>query len=413
MYVSENALVSVITPSYNQAAFIRETIESVLSQDYPDLEHIVVDGGSTDGTLAILQEYAAKDSRFRFISEPDEGQSHAINKGIHLAQGKVIGWLNSDDTYLPGAVKKAILALRQHPEWALVYGRAFFTDANNQTLHEYPVEPFSHEGLFRSCFICQPAAFIRKDVLLEVGGVDHSLQFCMDYDLWIRIAKRFPLGYLPELLATSRYHADSKTATKWISTGMAEVNHTQLKHYGAISDFWIQENVKAYGPEAPRILLNTIKQHERFGPTPHAVAINRYHDLWAPRRLRIRITQHPDNPVTGLLVKGAHAMKQVKPSVKGPLTIRVNSKRRVKRRYGVGHGDFLLDIPLRFKGYATIVELVASRSFRPSRWRINQDRRRLSFQAFDLIAYTEREKIFYTLMQTNPASVSAWMQARQ
>ena len=124
-------LVSIITPSFNQAKFIEETIKSVLSQDYPNIEHIVVDGNSKDGTLEILKRYASSlGNRFRFISEPDQGQSNAINKGVKMANGDIIGWLNSDDTYFPEAVKKGVNALQAQPELAMVYGKGYYIDMN-------------------------------------------------------------------------------------------------------------------------------------------------------------------------------------------------------------------------------------------------------------------------------------------
>ncbi|NGY80944.1 glycosyltransferase [Bacillus megaterium] len=135
-------LVTVITPSYNQAPFIRETIESVLTQDYSNLEYIVIDGGSNDGTLEILKGYNNIDSRFNFVSEPDKGQSEAINKGLKMAKGQIIGWLNSDDTYHPHAIRRAVKALVENPEWGMVYGNAYATDEENKILHSYPVESF-------------------------------------------------------------------------------------------------------------------------------------------------------------------------------------------------------------------------------------------------------------------------------
>ena len=182
-------LVSVITPSYNQGKFIRETIESVLSQSYKNLEHIVIDGGSSDETLQILKEYNQLDSRFHFVSEPDNGQCHALNKGLKMAKGKIIGWLNSDDTYLPNAINYAIEALNKQPNWTMVYGNAYYTNKNNERLHPFIAKPVHLKDLFHNCLICQPSVFIRKKVLDELGGIDESLDFCMDYDLWIRIAK--------------------------------------------------------------------------------------------------------------------------------------------------------------------------------------------------------------------------------
>jgi GT2 family glycosyltransferase len=408
-----SVLVSVITPSFNQAGFIRETIESVLSQDYRNLEYIVVDGGSTDGTVDILRWYAARDPRFRFVSEPDQGQSDAINKGLRMANGSIIGWLNSDDTYLPGAIGKAVQAFLSRPDWAVVYGRAVFTDETSRHLHEYPVEPFSHEALFRFCFISQPAAFIRRDVFLEVGGVDVGLKFCMDYDLWIRISKRFPLGYIPELLATTRYHPASKTATQWYTVGIAEVNHTQLKHYGAISEIFMSESWKAYGDRTPWILFNGAKEHGAFGVTPQVTSMNRHHDLWVPPRFRITIRQDRSNPLAYLIIKGSHAIPSVAPRLKGSLRLTVHADgrriaRRVERR-----GEFTLIVPVTSSRDEAVVELTASRRIRPSRLRINKDRRLLSFIVYEVVAASEKEYMFYQILQNDPAAASGWMVANK
>ena len=409
----ESILVSVITPSFNQAGFIRETIDSVLSQDYRNIEYIVVDGGSTDGTVDILRSYAERDPRFRFVSEPDQGQSDAINKGLRMANGTIIGWLNSDDTYLPGAIRKAVQAFQVRPDWAVVYGRAVFTDETSRHLHEYPVEPFSPEALFRFCIVCQPAAFIRRDVFLEVGGVDAGLKFCMDYDLWIRIAKRFPLGYIPEFLATTRYHAASKTATQWYTTGIAEVNHTQLKHYGAISEIFMNESWKAYGDQTPWILFNGAKEHAAFGMTPQVVAMNRHHDLWVPPRFRITVRQDPSNPLAYLIIKGNHAIPSIAPKIKGPLrlSVYVNGHRIARRT--ARKGEFTLIIPVSSPREETVVELRTARRIRPSRLRINQDRRLLSYLVYEAVAASAKEFLFYQILQTNPAEASGWMAANK
>lgn len=234
-------LVSIITPSYQQDKFIQETIESVLSQDYPNLEHIVIDGGSTDSTVEILQSYNYLGERFRWVSEKDRGQSHAINKGLDMAKGEIIGWLNSDDTYMPHAVKRAVSALQQNPKWGMVYGRANYTDEQGEVLGPYPVEPFNRKRLYEGCIICQPAAFIRKEVFDTVGKIDEQFHFCMDYELWMRISKHYPIGFIKNVLATSRMHKDSKTMTKYFDVGLPEIIRASTKNYGSTSDQWLNQ----------------------------------------------------------------------------------------------------------------------------------------------------------------------------
>lgn len=201
-------LVSIITPSLNQGRFIRQTIESVLAQDYPRLEYLVMDGGSTDETIEILRSYG---DRLTWRSAPDRGQADAVNAGARLAQGEVIGWLNSDDTYQPGAVKAAVEHLTAHPDTAMVYGDAHYIDEYNSVIGTYPTEDFDLERLAHTCFICQPTAFFCRSMIEAIEGLDANLQYCMDYDLWIRLGRRFPLKRIPGFLANTRQYPQTKT----------------------------------------------------------------------------------------------------------------------------------------------------------------------------------------------------------
>ncbi len=204
----DNPLVSIVTPSYNQGRFIRETIESVLSQDYSSIEYIVLDGGSTDETLEILKSYG---DRFHWVSEKDHGQAHAINKGWRQARGDIFAWLNSDDVYLPGSITKAVDYLGKNPETGAVYGEGYHIREDGTIIERYPTEPFDAQRLKETCFICQPTVFIRRKVLEDVGFLDESLKYSMDYDLWFRIAKKYPWGYIPEFLACTRFYLATKT----------------------------------------------------------------------------------------------------------------------------------------------------------------------------------------------------------
>jgi glycosyltransferase involved in cell wall biosynthesis len=205
---SSNPIVSIVTPSYNQGRFIGQTIESVLSQDYAPMEYMVIDGGSTDETIDILKSYG---DRFYWVSEKDKGQSNAINKGWSRARGEILAWLNSDDIYLPEAISKAVAFLQNNPKAGAVYGEGYHIEENGRILERYPTEPFNWQRLKETCYICQPTVFIRKAVLDEVGLLDESLDYCMDYDLWFRIAKKYAFGYLLEYLACTRFHRETKT----------------------------------------------------------------------------------------------------------------------------------------------------------------------------------------------------------
>ena len=199
---------SIVTPSLNQAQFIRETIESVLGQDYPKLEYIVIDGGSADGTVDILRSYG---DRLTWVSEPDHGQSDAINKGFRMASGDVFAWLNSDDTYLPGALKAVAGFFEENPSVALVYGDVLYINKDSQLLKRKLAPEFDNRKLLQWCFIPQPAAFFRRAVWHEVGGLEDSLQHAFDWDLWLRMTSVCEVRKLPITVATFRWHGQSKT----------------------------------------------------------------------------------------------------------------------------------------------------------------------------------------------------------
>ncbi|MEW6568849.1 MAG: glycosyltransferase family 2 protein [Chloroflexota bacterium] len=205
-------LVSVVTPSFNQARFLEPTIRSVLEQDYPRIEYLVIDGGSTDGSLDIIRRYA--DRLAHWVSEPDRGQTDAINKGFSLAHGEIFAWLNSDDTYRPGAVSAAVRYLRDHPHVGMVYGAAFYIDTEDRVVARYPSGPTDYKGLRRGrTTISQQAMFFRSRLWRMVGPLDPSFFYAMDYDLWVRIAAVTPIAFCPEPWANFRLHADSKSLT--------------------------------------------------------------------------------------------------------------------------------------------------------------------------------------------------------
>jgi glycosyltransferase involved in cell wall biosynthesis len=211
-------LVSIVTPSLNQGRFIRDTIESVLNQDYPRLEYIVVDGGSTDGTLDILRHY---NDRLYWISEPDRSQAHALNKGWRMARGEILGWLNSDDTYRPGAVEVVVKAFLSHPEAGGIYGDCDYISATGALLEKYETGPFDFATFFRTSRspIPQPSMFIRRAVYEDVGPVNESLQLVIDWEYWLRVGMKYPILYLPQTLATYRVHGSSKSATESLRFG--------------------------------------------------------------------------------------------------------------------------------------------------------------------------------------------------
>ncbi len=201
---------SVVTPSYNQARFLRQTIESVLSQQGVELEYIIIDGGSTDGSVEIIREYAPRLAYW--VSEKDKGQTEAINKGFARASGDVLAWLNSDDILLPGAAAEALDYLQAHPEVGMVYGDCTYIDENGRTIGRFPAAQTDYRKLRRGyVHIPQQASFFRATLWRKVGPLDDSFYFAMDYDLWVRLARLAPLVYLPRLWASFRLHSDTKT----------------------------------------------------------------------------------------------------------------------------------------------------------------------------------------------------------
>ena len=210
----ELPLVSVVTPAYNQADFLRDTIESVLAQDYPRIEHQVIDDGSTDETPRVMAEY---EGRVILDRHENRGQTPTINKGWERAKGEVVTWLNSDDTFLPGAVSKAVEYFRQHPEVGIVFGDTLFTEPDGKPLERSkPRGEFSYREFVLKCEnpIPQPSAFIRRSVVDDVGLLDPKFYYFMDWEFWLRAGVRHRIAYVPELLSTYRLHPDSKTVAQ-------------------------------------------------------------------------------------------------------------------------------------------------------------------------------------------------------
>jgi glycosyltransferase involved in cell wall biosynthesis len=201
--------ISIITPSYNQSRYIERTIQSVLAQGVADLEYFVIDGGSQDETLSILNRYS---NQLKWCSEKDYGQADAVNKGLKLARGEIIGWLNSDDIYYPDTIKKIEQYFAIHPEVDVVYGDAYHIDQYDQIIEKYPTEEWSLDRFKKTCFISQPTVFWRRRVLEQYGYLNTSLHFCLDYEYWLRLAlSGVRFGYLKTILAGSRLYPETKT----------------------------------------------------------------------------------------------------------------------------------------------------------------------------------------------------------
>jgi glycosyltransferase involved in cell wall biosynthesis len=231
-------LVSIVTPSLNAGRFLDEAIQSVLGQDYPHVEYLVMDAGSTDDTCQVLRRY---EGRLRYVSAPDQGQADAINRGFQRTTGEILAFLNADDAYLPGAISAAVGAFDGHPDAVVVYGGARYVDEAGTTLGNYPVDPFDTGNLARRCFICQPAAFFRRDAFMAAGALDPALRFALDYDLWIRMAGLPPPATIVKIdgtLAMQRLHAGAKTVQE-TGPALAETIAVLKRYYGYVPFNWI------------------------------------------------------------------------------------------------------------------------------------------------------------------------------
>jgi glycosyltransferase involved in cell wall biosynthesis len=200
--------ISVITPSFNQAGFIEETIRSVMHQDHGDIEHLVIDGGSTDGTVAVLEKYP----HLQWVSEKDSGQSSAINKGFRRATGGIVAWLNSDDYYEENIFGDIVRYFETHPGCMLLYGDLTFVDVSGKTLHRATGDAIDFDRLIECPDIVrQPSCFWRREVVEEIGGVDENLHLVMDFDFFLRIGKRHKFHYLSRNLSYYRHYETNKT----------------------------------------------------------------------------------------------------------------------------------------------------------------------------------------------------------
>ncbi len=206
-------LVSIITPSFNQAQYLEATIQSVLGQDYPRIEYIIVDGGSTDGSVDVIKKYEGRLAGW--VSEQDKGQTDAINKGFNRANGGILAWLNSDDTYNPGAVSAAVKFLMDNPEIAMVYADCDFINEQGGVIGKFNSAQTDHHRLREGyVHIPQQTMFFRAKYWKELGPLDPSFYFAMDYDLWTRISSRAPIKYLRgQTWANFRIHNFGKTSS--------------------------------------------------------------------------------------------------------------------------------------------------------------------------------------------------------
>jgi glycosyltransferase involved in cell wall biosynthesis len=376
--------VAVVTPTLQMGRFIGETIDSVLAQDYPHIEYLVMDGGSTDGTREILE-----DRGVRYVSRPDGGQADAVNRGFEATGGELFTFLNADDTLLPGAITRMVEAFERNPDAGVVYGQADYVDEDGRQVLPYPTAPFSSARLGHECFICQPAALMTREAFVVAGRLDPGLQCALDYDLWLRIARRDRFVYLEEPLATSRMYPGNKSLGQR-DTLYRESIALARREFGYVPMSWIAPYA-AFRVED----VDQFTEQSRTGPRSRALA------LWLglranPRHLRRFFGEWQADGFFGLFPDGwmskAYALSVPAPPGARHLYVRGRHEAQVRRplilsvkidgvpagRWTVRrHGPFTLQAacPDWVPGNDARVELSSAWTWRPG---IAGDVRRLS-----------------------------------
>ncbi len=256
--MSAPPLVTIVTPSLNSGKFLEQTIASVLQQDYPRIEYRIMDGGSTDCTSSILDRYR---HALRVESKPDGGPASALACGFSLSGGEVLAYIAADDVYLPGAVSAVMEAFERNPDAAVVYGDAEWIDEGGSVIGNYPVREFDPDTLSRECFICHPAAFIRRSAYEDVGGLDPSLRFNFDYDLWLRLARRHRFLRIGSVLAQSRMHRTNlsmhyrrQVFRETIRTVRANTGYAAFGHVYAYACHLVDRRDQFFEPLQPSLL---------------------------------------------------------------------------------------------------------------------------------------------------------------
>jgi Glycosyl transferase family 2 len=390
--MTSDPLVTIVTPSYNQGHFIRATIESVLSQDYPGVEYIVMDGGSTDQTASVVQDYA---SRLTFVSERDRGQSHAINKGFQRGGGNILAWINSDDVYLPGAISTAVRAFRANPGSGMVYGEGYVMDRDGNLQGRFPhSRPFDLWRLvYLSDYILQQSTYFSRTAMDQIGYLDEQLHYGMDWDVFIRVGMRYPVSYIPEYMGCIREHADTKSS-RGATVRARELHQLLRKHTGmrlppgsivysgeAYWRLW-QSWLERHTPPGLGLVSRACQLALQLGA---GLVIGRtiqhtqglYADGWASNKLQFMLPGGKGS------IAAAGSIPGWAKRLRGQeLMLRANG--RLLGQYPVPVGDFELRVPTpqELDGQPLHLQITASRFFRPAP--LKGDSRRLAFLLNDI-----------------------------
>jgi glycosyltransferase involved in cell wall biosynthesis len=397
--------VSIVTPSFNQGRFVKRTIDSVLGQDYPNIEYVVVDGGSSDETVEILRSYG---DRFTWISEADRGQAHAINKGIERASGRILSYLNSDDTLLPNAVSTATECFAKNPEIDLLYGDANYIDVEDTVIGRYPTTDYSFERLMADCCVCQPAAFWTAAAANVVGPFDECLHTALDYDYWLRIDRAGGIvRHIPQLLANSRIHLETKTMSQRTLV-YREIFAVTRKHGGYVSrnyvegywhhrlweqPDWIARVIRSRPGIIPHLInadaFRLSTKHaswisifplalkfmwRRIGPSLGKVNSGQlYADGWAGRWLKYEL------PIRARRIRISGTLPDIPPLRGQRLDILCNGVPVKKQELPFGAFAIEIECQQPDESSGTVLQIYAARSFVPANIGYTQDYRALSY----------------------------------
>lgn len=380
-------LITVVTPSYNQGRFIRATIESVLSQDYPNLEYIVMDGGSTDETAAVVSDYG---SRLTWISEKDRGQSHAINKGFRMAKGEIVSWLNSDDLILPGALRHAANAFEKNPLAGAIYGEGYLIDEAGEITSRFPATvPFDlWKLMYLSDYILQQTSYFRKPVIEEVGYLDEDLHWGLDWDLFIRIGKKYQLQYIPEYMGCLREYGAAKTFSgggrRFRELATILRRHGDLRYPPGYVTYGLDTYGKVWSDWIARLTPSLLQRPSKFC-CRYLVALTRqvidktireaqgwYADGWAAPRVHYML------PPGGQTLRIEGTLPNLGPSLQDQ-RLEVFSHGVPLARFDVPFGDFAFSVPVEPRSEPHYFVVRASKSIVPRLTGISPDSRRLAY----------------------------------
>ena len=384
--------VTVVTPSLNQGEFIGGAIESVLAQTYPNVEYIIMDACSSDETKAAVAQYT---DRLTFISEPDRGQSHAINKGWKLGRGEILAWLCADDLLLPDAVQTAVDAFDANPGASFVFGGCEVIDRQGKLINvAIPRDHDQWKLIHGYDYVSQPAAFAARRAIEAAGYVDESHHFGMDWDLFVRLSSYGPVVPIPKVLAKAHMYPETKSASggyrRWRELTAIMRHHGDRRYppayfiYGADT---LRSSFRRWTSRHPRLSA-------RLGPWPdrslnsvvewvHRTSVRRatrgwFDDMWAGPT----VTRQLVGSGRTLVVRG-HLPGEY-PDLTGQ-RLKVTCDKTVLVRRDLPPGEFAWDLPLPERDHDRVeIKIVARRSFVPKRFGLNNDTRRLAFVLAEL-----------------------------